>query len=158
MALSTDTRTIGQNTYTVTQLAATPAYTLLTKLMKIIGPAFGALAGASEGKPVSEALKAALQELTSRLDEDEVKKIVNQLVATVIVHTDNGMNAPLPKVFESHFHGGNLSEFFQVLGFVLEVNYSDFFGGLESVKQKAASLVAGSVSKSPNTSGGMPGV
>jgi hypothetical protein len=153
--VGSQSKVIGQHEYTVTQLTATPAYTLLCKLMKIAGPAFGALAAGSGSGNMGEAVSIAIRELVARMDEAEVKAIVNQLIGTVLVKIGN-TDTPLSRVFESHFRGGNLSEMFQVLGFALEVNYSDFFGGLERAKEKLGAFVA-PPSKSPITSGGMHG-
>lgn len=148
--IGSETRTIGETDYTVRQMTATPAYTLLTKLTKIIGPAFGAL---SAGESVSAKVSAAVNVLASKLDETEVTAIIKQLISCVDLQ-----GTPLSKTFEAHFHGGNLSEMFKLLGFVLEVNYADFFGGFESVKSKAAAFLAGpQASKSQTTSGGPPG-
>lgn len=143
-------KVIGGTEYTVRQLTATPAYTLLTKLTRIVGPAFGAL---SAGDSASSKISEAINVLASKLDETEVTVIVKQLVGCVDID-----GTPLSKTFEAHFHGGNLSEMFKLLGFVLEVNYADFFGGLESVKIKAAAFLAAQPSKSQTTSGGPPGV
>ena len=154
--IGSETKTIGDSTYTVRQLTATPAVTLLTRLTKLIGPSFGAL---SAGENVGEKVSSAVNLLASRLDEAEVSDIIKKLIACVELETGGESSVALSKVFESHFHGGNLSELFQLLGFVLEVNYSDFFAGFASVKKKAAALLADApqASKSPTTSGGQPG-
>jgi hypothetical protein len=150
------TRQIGDYTYTALQMAATPAISLLTKLMKLGGPA---LKSVGEADDKWQAIALALGGLLERLDEKEVQDIIARLAASCLVELDpNKGPVPLKNVFESHFKGGNLKDMFAVLLFVLEVNYADFFGGsgIEGVRAMLAQALAGAP-KSPNTYGGQPG-
>ncbi len=150
--IGSEDRTIGEHIYTVRQLSATPAYTLLNKLLKIVGPSFGALS--DDG-----GLQKAVQELVSRMDEGEVTKIIKTMISCCEVNLPDGRGImPLDKVFETHFHGGNLSEMFKLLLAVLEVNYADFFASMGNVKAKALAMLAnGQALKSPSASGGPSG-
>lgn len=150
--IGSEDRTIGEHIYTVRQLSATPAYSLLNKLLKIVGPSFGALS--DDG-----GLQKAVQELVTRMDEGEVTKIIKTMISCCEVQLPEGKGVmPLDKIFETHFHGGNLGEMFKLLLAVLEVNYADFFDLLANAKTKAAAMVAsGQALKSQSVFGGLAG-
>lgn len=157
--IQAEQRTIGDYTYTVRQMPATAAYTMLTRLIKLAGPSVKGMEG-TNGKV--DAIAGILGAFAANLDEAEVKKIVDELIKYVEVDLPDGKGVmPLggkAGVFETHFHGGRLSEMFKVLGAVLEVNYADFFGGMDDAKELLAGMLASvRPSKSPSTFGGQPG-
>lgn len=152
-------RTIGDYTYTIRQMPATAAQTMFTKLIKLFGASLKGIAGAS-GKV--DIIAAVVGSFAERLDEAEVTKLINTMMAYIEVHFPEGKGVmPMSKVFETHFHGGNLLQMFKLVGAFLEVNFSDFFGdtlGSTDIKSLLASVLASAQpSKSQSTSTGSSG-
>lgn len=135
------------------------AQALITKLVRLVGPTARGVIGASGQVDTIAGLLAAFAE---QLNEAEVTKLVNEIMGFVEVYLpdDKGV-MPLSKIFDMHFHGGNLSEMYKVIGAFLEVNYSDFFGGEASageLKDLAVTWLKNARASHPqSTSGGKPG-
>jgi hypothetical protein len=113
--------------YTFCQLPPKQSIRLLTRILKIIGPALG---GAVSGGNVQSILDLDIDpgmivsNLCSRLDESDVEYVVDVLLSQVL-HSGSG---DISKVFDQHF-AGRLPHLFKVIGTALEVQYGDFFGG-----------------------------
>jgi len=116
--------------YTFCLLPPRQSVRLLTKIMKIIGPALGTIV---EGNDLSNLdsvqdidfdLSKAVSALFDHVNEDDVDMIIDALISQVI-HKGTG---DLSKSFDYHFQG-RLPHLFKVIGAALEVQYGDFFAG-----------------------------
>lgn len=130
MALETSTKHIGSHEYAYHPLSATPAYKLLLKLVKILGPSFAALAGGKEG------FAGAAQALSAALDEKSADEIIKQLVQQSEVD-----GTPLKGAFEIHF-AQDMSGLFKFLGFALEAQFGDFLGAMLNAKKALGGATA----------------
>ncbi len=119
--------------YTFCQLPPKKSLKLLTRILKIIGPALGGVVkdagNISEGN-IESILDLDIDpgmivsQLCSRLDENDVEYIIDMLLSQVL-HSGKG---EVSRVFDEHF-GGRLPHLFRVIAAALEVEYGDFFGG-----------------------------
>ena len=121
MGRKSQDRAIGEGVWTVTQFPATEGLAILTRLLKLVGPAMGALARGEAGQVEVGTFLAALIE---RLDEADTVALVKRLLKD----TRKDGREVLP-VFDIEFMG-NYHTLLSVLGFVLEVNYGDFFAAM----------------------------
>src|SRR5690606_18774890 len=95
----------------------------LVRLTKIIGPAMPALAGAVAGDVGPQALSAVASTLM-KADADDLTSFIVEIAEKAEVKE----SAVYERViYDVHFD--DLLEAFQVVAFVLQVNYRDFFGG-----------------------------
>ena len=129
--IDTEERQIGDHMWTVGQFTASIGLRLWTRLIKLVGPSLGTAAAAfGEGLDTefdASILGKAVEELTKKLDENDVLDLVQRLLSQTQI--DNR------KVnFDLDF-AGNYMELLKVLLFVLEVNYKSFFSGLPSGAQ-----------------------
>jgi hypothetical protein len=143
----TQTREINGHNYEASPLPARRALKLQMRLVKSLGPGLGQMLGAvkgslSDAELDGDALAAGISKLMSELGSpDEAAQLLVDMVAGVV--RDNVVITP--KTFNAQFQG-TLLDVYKVAGFVLEVNYGDFFGeagigGLgEMIKEKIASL------------------
>jgi len=165
MGVQTLTRTIDGELYEVTQFPATQALRHLTTLTRLLGEPLTEAAGVVGeiddlggflDMDVSDAVGAvipflskAVKALVAKLDEAEVETLVKSLLE----HTHStleGKAVVVGRVFDTYF-AGRLGHLFKVLGFVLEVNYRDFFpeGGVD-VGGVLSKMGSGSRSKQPS--------
>jgi len=137
-------RKIGNHTYRTEPLNAVASLKLLTRLTKILGPALrhlNAAFDADEGKRDAAAL-AAFGSVIESVDPEEFQSLIIETASMASIQA-NGAYEPV--VFDFHFTG-NLLEAFQVVLFVLEVNFKGFFDGAK------ASPLARRVMASPQSS------
>lgn len=127
MGRRTQDREIGGAVWTVTQFPASEGLAILTRLMKLTGPALGAVTRGSGAGAIEVGTFVA--RIVEQLDEVETVSLIKRLLKD----TRKDGREILP-VFDIEFMG-NYYTLMQVLGFVLEVNYGDFFAG---VSQQAA--------------------
>jgi len=137
---------IGETTYRVTMLGAKAGRNLLVRLFKIAGPVLGELLeglegtkdpkkgaelgglGFSLGDLGMDAVARALEELASRISEQEFAYLCDTLADRTEVVLEGGERVlRLSQVFDLHF-AGKYRELFGWLAFALTVNYRDFFG------------------------------
>lgn len=130
MARRSQERSIGGATWTVTQFPATEGLALLTRLLKLVGPAMGAVAR-GEGSALEVGTFVAA--LVGQLDENETVALVKRLLKD----TRKDGREVLP-TFDLEFMG-NYFTLLSVLGFVLEVNYGDFFAAMNQQRSEEAS-------------------
>lgn len=121
MGRKSQERAIGEAVWTVSQFPATEGLAILTRLLKLVGPAMGAISR-GEGGNVEVGTFIAL--LIERLDEAETIALVKRLLKD----TRKDGREVLP-MFDLEFMG-NYHTLLAVLGFVLEVNYGDFFAAM----------------------------
>jgi len=160
------TRTIGEHTYEVRHLPATPAYLMFLDLSKMIAPSMaagvasitssGSVLQALESELDGDFLMCAIEGLVDRLDSAQVQSVVQQLAQhTALVVGDR--KPELSQQFELHF-AGRLGEMFRWLAFAMEVNFGDFLHGFKDRALAALRAAAAKeVSKPPTTSSGQSG-
>lgn len=149
MALETKEKQIGEHIVLVTTLTATRAVKLQVKLVKLLGPSFGALFSSLDLKKIKagkftesdiklEMISTAFEKLSDKLDPDEFDALLFQILANTKV---DGKDVSSAVVFNSVFTG-ELMLMYRVLLFSLEVQFSNFFEEsgigtlLKSVKKK----------------------
>lgn len=114
---------IGSSLYLYRPLTATPAYKLLLKLVKMLGPSFASMAAGKEG------LSQAANLLAQNLDEEATDAIIKQLVKQAELD-----GKPMAPQFEMHF-AKRTGELLKFLAFALEAQFGDFLGELLSVQK-----------------------
>lgn len=127
--IETKTKSINGNDYSVVQLPARRALNLKMKLLKTFGAGIAALYNAYENDPnaADQVLPQAIMLLTANVDDKTFDQFVLDMLPGV---RKNGMELT-PSVIDAEF-AGSLSELMEVLKFVLEANFGDFFreGGI----------------------------
>lgn len=129
--IETKEKIINGSTYSVTQLPARRALRLQAKLVKLLGPAASAIFVASgDLDTADQAIPKAVASLASQLDDKNFDQLVLELLQGQA--RINGKEIT-EHVLDMEF-AGKLNELFLLLGFVLEVNFGDFFreGGILS--------------------------
>lgn len=129
----TSSITIGAHTYQTTQYTPTKALKILTLLGKVIGGPLGQVA-ASGGKGLldlklndggGQMIAKAVESMFQNLDEGKI----DQYVKDILADTTFSGSQRVVDVFDTHFQG-RLDELFQLLKWILGVNFGDFFKGL----------------------------
>lgn len=155
------TKEIKGKSYQVAPFMAVEGLRLKAYLLKLVGPALGELAGASDGMDAeinSEMISKMIQKITDVLDENTFVVLVKRLLQNVIVSWTDSENGQKHSVafaqdFETSLNvvfQGELFSIYPVLGFVLEVNYPDFFGKMTPMlgeKMKAITMFGEGASK-----------
>lgn len=121
--LKSETRVIDGDTYEIRQLGGRAAFKLWNRIVGIVGPAIGKLAGlvgANNGDLTvyGEVVSA----LTARATPDELDDIRKQLLYAT---TRNG-KVVSEAAFEMDFAGSVLT-IYKLMYAALEINYADFF-------------------------------
>jgi hypothetical protein len=138
MGCKTETKEIGNNTYTVIQWPAEKSMLIKFKLINVFGESFGKIIanakavtkeeGSAEDKTKGfEQLCAVISDVFAKHSPENVLKLMKEVVfaATVVNETyPNGIKFT-KSVFEELYQD-NLLEFYKVFAFVLQVNYSHF--------------------------------
>jgi hypothetical protein len=123
------------------QFPAMRATRLFMQVAKTIGPALGAL---MQLDPETQ-LAAAGPELAgalANLDPDQAEKLVPEILGSTQAQTEDGKFIALnTKSNIDLVFSGRLMTMFQVLGFVLQVNFRDFTSGV-SVAPKPSPAAA----------------
>lgn len=153
------TKLINGRKYQVTMLGATEGLDVLDDLLKVLGPAFGALAGGldltkglKEADLKGAAIERAVTALVQSTDKERTKSIIRRLAECTLVD-----GKPLQAIFEVHFAGA-YAELFKWLTFGLEAQFSDFFGGWGGLVKRVGDMFAeGQASTSLNISAGLSG-
>lgn len=114
-------KTINGRTYTVAKMPAFRALDVFEMIVSLVGPGFVSIVG------INEDVTKVAQALFSKLGGGKIKELTKVLLDGVIVE-ENGKQSPMLTGFDLRY-SGKLWEVFQVLGFVVEVNYADFFAG-----------------------------
>lgn len=130
---------IGGRTFRVGMVLATDAIKLQVRLMKIIGGAVDRLptilAGMGkkgevnpEAKAASDtAAVAALADIFSKANPDEVAKLISDIVSIAQINTPSGSWENVD--MDQEFTGQHMKDLFPVVAFVLQEVLGDFFGG-----------------------------
>jgi hypothetical protein len=141
MAAGTETITFkrddGDRVFSVTQLPPTRAYKLAAKLGKVLGPALPDLFAAVEGGKLGDmdltALGGGLQKLLANLPESEIDSLIGDLLQGVSIQANARIADLTLSIFNNEF-AGHLKESFSLIAFVIKVNFSDFFKGVDGSK------------------------
>lgn len=131
--IETEEKEICGSIYLVTQMPAMRALKMQARLLRLIGPSFGAMIASGE----DSSIPVAINLLAEKLDENTYEKIILDLLQGV---RKDGVE--LTKGFIDLAFAGNLNELYRVIQFVLEVNFADFFqeGGIIAELRNAAEL------------------
>jgi hypothetical protein len=130
--LKTETTTIDGILFTTTQLPAMRGFELLARLVKMIGPALGALTSADPTADLSAMAPALAGALTNINPQEASALVVDIFSCTTALISDStgGRQVQLSDrtnidlVFSSR-----LKVMFQVLAHAIKVNFGDFSGG-----------------------------
>ena len=120
MPLEAQSREIDGKTYTVSPFVGEESVKIWTRLVKLLGPSFGSWSDVGMG--------AAVTKLCELLDENDFSAFVIRLLKST---RQNGTLIDR-NVFNVVF-AGELAHLFNVLAFVVEVNYGDFYKGDSSI-------------------------
>ncbi len=129
MALTTQQKTIGANTYEVTQLNAIKGRGVFTRFAKMIAPVIEELAAGDTGKDANARIAKAFASLLGSLSEDDMNFFCDAFAPTTCLVIDDGGKTRRPALkdlFGLHF-ASNYSEMLGWLYFCLEVNFGSFF-------------------------------
>jgi hypothetical protein len=111
-----------------TQLPATRAFKLMTRLGKLLGPVLGQLKGVKLGSDTAN-LVPALGALFAVLEPDEADALMISILEGTLVVTNEAITlssaAAIDKVFS-----GRLPMLLKVMSVAIEANFADFFRGL----------------------------
>lgn len=138
MACETKTTQINGDNWSVTQMPATQALELEAKLAPIILQAVVPILSArgDTEQAQGELLSRAIKEMMAALPPGELVAIIKDLCSQCFKNSER-------VVFERDFSGGaGVMLRYRVAWFVLEANFSDFFGEMlpEGVMERAKSI------------------
>lgn len=132
MTCKTETKTIGEREFSVTQWSAEKALLMKLKLLKVIGPSVASLASNSDGNEV-EAFAKGLEKLFQNSEPEQILDLIKQCLVGVAI---DGTRLTESRINEN-FDADSLMDMYQVFLFVLKTNYGNFMKG-----QLAQKLVA----------------
>lgn len=118
--IETRDKVINNATYSVTQLPARRAIRLKAKLIKMFGASIAQFLDSAESG-IYKAVKA-IESLSMTLDENQFENLCMELLTGV---RKNGMELT-PAIIDLEF-AGDIASLYQVIWFVIEVNFSNFF-------------------------------
>lgn len=124
--IETFEKVIDGASYSVTQLPARRALRLKAKLIKQFGPVIAQVFVTATEKGTDEEKKsdlvAAIQILSRHIDENSFEQLIVEMLQGV---RKNGVELT-PPVIDLEF-AGDMAALYQVVYFVVEVNFSNFF-------------------------------
>jgi hypothetical protein len=134
-------------TFQVAPFMAVEGLRLKAHLVRTFGPAFGELLGGIDGQKIgsigdislgSDGIARALEKLLEQLDEDKFEALVKRLLINVIAIWPEGgksRSVSFGQDFEAAMQLvflGRLFSIYELIIFVLKVNYPDFFSKVVS--------------------------
>jgi hypothetical protein len=136
---ATQTTSIGEREYSVTQLPAKRGLRLFNKLLRILAPPAARALGGSGDLSLAALLKAdmgglsvALSLLFEKLTELEQEHILKELFEGARYKDEqSGKSLPLWESFDVVFQG-RLHEVYKLASFALEVNFGSFADALKA--------------------------
>jgi hypothetical protein len=164
--LRSEERQVADVPYTTTQLPARRAIKVGTKLVRLLGPALGALGGSFdvEGAQLGESdvdfapvLPSVVKMLVDQMDADNVIALILEILQTTRrKDLDSGKWEEVNKaeVFD-RVYAGNFRELLGALRFALEVSLGDFFGesGITGLIERAKTAADRVISRSDSPEG-----
>lgn len=132
--LKPETKTIGDHSYTTTQLDAVRGRRVFMRLARIVGPAFAEMGGSQDETGLARAFGVAIKNLS----EDDLDYFCDVFAdATTVTGGKYGAKAPLLKdVFSLHF-AANYGDMTAWLVFCMKVNFGSFFGSAAQLVGRA---------------------
>lgn len=127
MSCKTETKTIGDNEYSVTQWPAEKSLLIKFKLIKALGASLTALAGAFD-KNASDDMSIVSESLSSLFNNSSPEELVS-LMKTCIEGTARNGKRLTGTSFNEVFSTDDLLEIYKVFIFVMQVNYGNFIKG-----------------------------
>lgn len=127
MSCETETTTINEREYSVTQWPAKKAILTKFKLVKTFGASLAILAGQASGEDSDDAkaLSNGLSTLFNHSSPDELLSLMTECIIGIACDgkriTESG--------FDELFSGDNLMDSYKVFIFVLKVNYGNLMKG-----------------------------
>lgn len=131
-------KVINGRTFKVTPMLATQALVLQARVVKIAGPAFSKLGpimqGYGEGKTEAEketsnaAAIAAIVDVFTNGDPIAIAELIKDIVAVAQIRRPSGNYDHCD--IDGDFQDDKQADIFPVVGFVLQEQFSSFFGGL----------------------------
>lgn len=117
---------IGSHTYRVEKMPATEATRNLIRLTKLVGPGISKLSAVmSKSEDVRDAAAlVAIVDILMGSDADDLTKFLVEIAEKAEVKDGGGYMSVIYDI-----HPADLVEAFQLVAFVLQVNYRDFFAG-----------------------------
>jgi hypothetical protein len=115
--------------FSVVQHPPRAAYKLMARLIRVFGPALAELKDAfKDGNANVDIGKLAgvMQTVCLGLPDSEMDALVAELLTNTTLSVDGKIIQINPKLFDHFFHG-SLLDSFKLLGFVVKVNFADFF-------------------------------
>ncbi len=130
MSRKSESKGIDGIEFTVTQLPAMRSMKLMHKLARALGPAMAKAAGAGTqlGQQDIASFGEAAQAAFDRFSAEDLEALIKELFETATMTLD-GNTVPIMPVFNDAL-AGKPGTILKALQFALEVNYSDFLGGL----------------------------
>ena len=143
MGCNTESKTINDREYSVTQWPAQKAMVNKFKLAKAFGPALTTMIGSTgEGLTEEQEANKLSNGLASLFQSNSPEELVELITSCVIGTACDGARIT-DSSFTTLYSGDNLSEAYRVFIFVLQVNYSNLFKGqlVDNLLAKAKALV-----------------
>jgi hypothetical protein len=142
MPIETKDKEIDGRAVKVSQFPGRRGLSHLTRLVKIVGPAIGALVGKTSGAVTMDtevSVDGAVRALMEQLDAQGTVDFVMELLSCTRLDGKEIKDA----VFDMEF-AGNYMLLAHILTYVLEVNYSSFFGpnGIGNLVEKVQQVTS----------------
>jgi len=139
-------KTIDDVEYVMHEMNPFKSSALLARMLKLLGKPIANIIQGVDKKPGQSIMEAdfnqdmigmAVEELSNRLNEKEVEKLMKDLLVKDLITFKDEDSEDFKKVsnLENHFGKFGLLHLFKVVKFSLEVNFEDFFGGLAELKE-----------------------
>lgn len=129
--VKTEVKTIGDVTFTTTQLPAMRAYSLFVRLVKAIGPAASVLMGADKNLDLTK-LAPVLSGALANLDTATAEQIALDTLSNTMASVNGGPlitlsdRSKMDAVFS-----GRIKMMFQAIAFAVATNFADFTEGTD---------------------------
>lgn len=126
MAIEQKRKEINGTVYLINQMSGLKALKTQTKMLALLGPNIGHIAGImGKGGFTMENIAPVLGELMSSLDADKLYEFVVSLFdnGIFVEHTKGDVVVPVPVAVDTYF-SGKPTEIWQVVGAILEVNFN----------------------------------
>ena len=129
MARENSNKEIDGVKYVCLGMPATKSHAVMIELLEILGrPAFVAIAtGLGDGfdSGIDKVVDVATELLMHKLTPETANRVVRMMLDGVQAEGVGGFDSD--KIFDEHFRG-RIMHMYKVIGWSIQVNYSDFFG------------------------------
>jgi hypothetical protein len=129
MACKTESKTIGDTEFSVTQWPAEKSMLMKMRLAKAVGPALAKLAAFDDKKTNKNQQLTGASDAISILFKDNSPEEVTKLIKDCVVGVSRNGEIVTESGFNQHFSGDSLSDVYKVFFFVISVNYRNFIKG-----------------------------